>query len=221
MPLDALTSQRRQPSQRRAHVTVEIIAEAALQLLMQEDWADISMNRVAERAGFAVGTLYQYFPSKETLAIEVYEAHRRSVIQTLSTIRRNAMIERWELALFMRRVVDLMVWEFAGGVTGGSIPADIQALRRFTRQGWHLGSEETMQRCHKQSGDQIDMFLQHVRHSSPDIKVRTDPIAIYTVTRGLYGVVRSASEERSLLLDTDQFPQELTRMSLGFLNVSY
>lgn len=217
MPLDALASQRRQPSQRRALVTVEVIAEAALQLLMQEDWADISMNRVAERAGFAVGTLYQYFPSKEALAIEVYEAHRRSVVQTLSGIRRNAMIERWELPDLLRRLVDLVVWEFAGGITGTTIAPDIQALRRFARQGWYLGSDETLQRCYKQTEDQLDLFLQHVRHTHPEMRIRTDPIAIYTVTRSLYGVVRAASEERSLLLDTDQFPIELTRMMLGYL----
>jgi hypothetical protein len=77
-----------------------------------------------------------------------------------------------------------------------------------------------MQRCYKQTEDQLDLFLQHAKHAYPGTGIRTDAIAIYTVTRSLYGTVRSASEERSLLLDTEQFPIELTRMMVSFLKTN-
>jgi AcrR family transcriptional regulator len=43
------------------------IVQAALHLLQTGEYEDIQMRDVAERAGFAVGTVYRYFVSKEHL----------------------------------------------------------------------------------------------------------------------------------------------------------
>lgn len=78
------TSQRRQqkhleprkkPVQRRAKVTVDAILTAAAQVFERYGYASGTTNRIAERAGVSVGTLYQYFPSKEAVAVALLEAH--------------------------------------------------------------------------------------------------------------------------------------------------
>ena len=38
-----------------------------------------STNRIAEVAGVSVGSLYQYFPSKEALVVAVGERHRQEI----------------------------------------------------------------------------------------------------------------------------------------------
>lgn len=62
---------RRKPRQERARVTVEAILEATAQLLVADGMAQLSTNKIAKRAGVSVGTLYQYFPDKETIVEEL------------------------------------------------------------------------------------------------------------------------------------------------------
>lgn len=58
---------RRQPRQARALATRAAIFEAAAQILETEGEAAFNTNRVAERAGVSIGTLYQYFGSKQAI----------------------------------------------------------------------------------------------------------------------------------------------------------
>jgi AcrR family transcriptional regulator len=58
---------RRQPRQARSRATRAAIFEAAAQILESEGEARFTTNRVAERAGVSVGTLYQYFASKRAI----------------------------------------------------------------------------------------------------------------------------------------------------------
>ena len=58
---------RKKPIQARAVHTVEILLDAAAQVLEHEGEAHFTTNRVAETAGFSIGTLYQYFPNKHSI----------------------------------------------------------------------------------------------------------------------------------------------------------
>lgn len=53
---------------------VQILAAAA-QVFENQGYARGTTNRIAERAGVSVGTLYQYFPSKEAVAVALLEGH--------------------------------------------------------------------------------------------------------------------------------------------------
>jgi len=64
---------RKAPTQERAHRTVEALLDATAQVLASEGWHKTTTNKVAERAGTSIGTLYEYFPSKEALVTAVIE----------------------------------------------------------------------------------------------------------------------------------------------------
>jgi len=66
---------RRKPSQERARVTVEAILEAAAQVFARHGYAAGTTNRIAERAGVSIGTLYQYFPNKDAILVALIERH--------------------------------------------------------------------------------------------------------------------------------------------------
>ena len=61
---------RRRAKQKRSLETVEVVLEAAAQVLLREGYARATTNRIAERAGVSVGTIYQYFGGKD----EVFDA---------------------------------------------------------------------------------------------------------------------------------------------------
>ena len=58
---------RRLPRQARSLYKVELMLEAALQLLEQGEIGALTTNAVAAKAGVSIGTLYQYFGDKQAL----------------------------------------------------------------------------------------------------------------------------------------------------------
>src|SRR5262245_64335397 len=61
--------QRRKPTQARARATMETIFEATARIIERDGIAALNTNRIAERAGVGIGTLYEYFPNKEAILI--------------------------------------------------------------------------------------------------------------------------------------------------------
>lgn len=57
----------KRPRQARAVFTVEAIYQAFVRIWQRDGWAAVTTRAVALEAGFAVGTLYEYFPSKQAL----------------------------------------------------------------------------------------------------------------------------------------------------------
>lgn len=72
--------QRRQPLQARSQDTAEAIITATLQVLKSVGYAKLTTTRVAERAGVSVGTLYQYFPDKRSLAAALHVRYYRMLV---------------------------------------------------------------------------------------------------------------------------------------------
>ncbi len=49
------------------------ILRAATDLFFEKSYHDVTMNEIADRMGVAKGTIYNYFPSKENLYLEILE----------------------------------------------------------------------------------------------------------------------------------------------------
>jgi len=54
---------------------VDAILLAAAHILKTEGFARTTTNRIAEKAGVSVGSLYQYFPNKEAIVVALRERH--------------------------------------------------------------------------------------------------------------------------------------------------
>ena len=64
-------STRREPMQQRSRQTVEAVLEAVQRVLRRHGAEAITTNRVAEAAGVSIGSLYQYFPDKQAIFINM------------------------------------------------------------------------------------------------------------------------------------------------------
>lgn len=73
------TTARKRPRQARAKATVVALLDATAQVLMKDGYDGLSTNRVAAVAGVSIGSLYQYFPSKEALVAALLDFHSESV----------------------------------------------------------------------------------------------------------------------------------------------
>ena len=70
---------RKQPSQGRSRFTIRQIVEAAARVFEERGYAGATTNRIAERAGVSIGSLYQYFPNKESILVVLLEQHTQEV----------------------------------------------------------------------------------------------------------------------------------------------
>lgn len=66
---------RKKPIQARSRRTVESILEAADRVLRREGYEAASTNRIAQVAGYSVGSLYQYFADKESVVRTLIDQH--------------------------------------------------------------------------------------------------------------------------------------------------
>jgi AcrR family transcriptional regulator len=58
---------------------VEAIEQAAAELFAEHGYARTTTNKIAERAGVSVGSLYQYFPNKDSLLLALWATHHAEV----------------------------------------------------------------------------------------------------------------------------------------------
>jgi AcrR family transcriptional regulator len=66
---------RKRPSQARSRETVRAILEAAAHVFEERGPDAATTDAIAERAGVSIGSLYQYFPSKDALLATLSACH--------------------------------------------------------------------------------------------------------------------------------------------------
>ncbi|GMP00813.1 TetR/AcrR family transcriptional regulator [Bradyrhizobium sp. TM239] len=89
------TKPRKNASQARSRATIDALVEATARILVREGFEKASTNRIAEIAGVSVGSLYQYFPSKEALVAAVIDRHNEEIMG----IVRTALVEVADLPI--------------------------------------------------------------------------------------------------------------------------
>jgi AcrR family transcriptional regulator len=196
---------RKTPSQTRAMRTVDTLFEAATRVLQSEGEAGFTTNRIAERAGFSIGTLYQYFPSKEAIVVAMVRRQRERVMREL-----DAMLERAvageiggeeALRLYLKQVIDA----FGRGQ---------KAQRLLARLGWQLDAPALIVAAMDDAAQAIRSALE--RLGDPALPV-PDDATLYLLTRAVLGAVRSAALEEHGMLDDPRFEEALFRMVCGVL----
>ena len=66
---------RKTPTQRRGHETRERILAAAAHVFARHGYSAGTTNRIAAEAGLSIGSLYQYFPNKDAILVELVRRH--------------------------------------------------------------------------------------------------------------------------------------------------
>lgn len=72
---------RKAPSQPRSAHTVETILEGAAHILEQCGLDGYTTNAIAARAGVSIGSLYQYFPTKDAVTVALIECERTDLVR--------------------------------------------------------------------------------------------------------------------------------------------
>jgi AcrR family transcriptional regulator len=181
MPADAVVAfePRKTPIQARSTATVEAISEATIQVLLSHGAERLTTTRVAERAGVSVGTLYQYYPNKQSLLFAVLENHFNLVAAKFESACENACHK--PLAEMIREMVETFV-------DAKMERADISvALYQVSAK---VGGPALLKRNRQRSREAVEAMLQ----TAPDVKSAPDKFAIDMMLAAMAGAIRSLLE---------------------------
>ncbi len=182
---------RRKPKQSRALTTCSAIFEATAQILEKDGERRLTTNRIAERAGVSIGTLYQYFESKEAILIEMtraeMEAHQSATIEASKSSSQDEAI---------RGYVRAMIKGFEGR----------PATRKAAIKAWM--SVETAQSLKRE--------IHGVQKRLPALPKMTKTDA-FIISRSLQWVVRSAVLEEFEELYSPEFEDGLVALLTGYI----
>lgn len=120
---------RKRPSTSASTVIAESIVSAAQSLLEADGMDRFTTNRVAERAGVSIGSLYQYFPNKEALLAELVRRLERRTEALLLRILEDSSAQ--PLLEVVARIVDALLDEL------GDLKVR-QVLRREVPMRWAM-----------------------------------------------------------------------------------
>ncbi len=196
---------RRRPAQSRSQFTVDALFEATLHLLAEGGEETLTTNRIAERAGVSIGTLYQYFPTREAIVDAIVRRRRAAVIEQMDELLGRVGRGELEPRAMLRTFIALYLQAFDGRGPGGL------AFARLAWRGDHQGS---LVHSAREASERIALHLQ--RAAVPGLRQPT-PAQAYVLTRSLMGTVRAAVLEGSPLLGSPAFEDELVRMCWGLL----
>jgi AcrR family transcriptional regulator len=94
--------QGRKPAQRRSRERVEAMLDAAARLLEDQEIAAISLYDVARVAGIPPGSVYHFFPTKESVLYALAQRYHREMHAGLDAEVDEAEIDGWQSLIALR-----------------------------------------------------------------------------------------------------------------------
>jgi AcrR family transcriptional regulator len=200
------TSLRRKPTQDRAQQTINTIFHATAQIVEQDGVIALSTNKIALKAGFSIGTLYQYFPTKEAIMHAMTDRARRAHMDRLHVLLSEAEQQtEVDYEGVLRQFIHMNLATFAKGS---------KAWRSLVRFAWRYGDIDQIIAATRETSERIAVTL--TRKRKVGWRAPT-PALMFVLSRSILGAIRSAALEDSPLLDGPEFEDELVRLALGLL----
>ncbi len=91
--------EKRNPVQTRSKKIKAMIMESAHEVMRERGIRAVTTNAIAEQAGIKVGSIYDYFPNKEAIIAEIYEAKLAEVRDFLKAGSQKIVTENWRVQL--------------------------------------------------------------------------------------------------------------------------
>jgi AcrR family transcriptional regulator len=197
------TIPRKQATQARAVGTVDVILKATARILMKEGYDHASTNKIAAAAGVSIGSLYQYFPSKEALVAALAERH----IQDMKAILREKVPRLLALPFeeAIEQVVRLMVEAHA---------VDPKLHKVLVEQVPRVGKLHEVEGMER---EMIELTRAYLESKRAELDVEDLDLSAYIVVGMVESLTHAAVLTRPELLG-EAFIREVTRAVVRYLS---
>lgn len=202
------TNPRKLASQERSKLTVEAILDATARVLVREGYARTSTNRIAAVAGVSIGSLYQYFPNKESLVAALVARHNREILALLESAMQKCTSDDFNSA--MRELIRAMI---------AAHRVDPKLHRIFKEEVPRIGKLAEVEAIRK---DTLNLVRQYLEKCKDDVQLKDLDTAAFicvtTVETLTHAIVlkdcgHSLSDEADIV-------EHITRMVAGYLGTA-
>jgi AcrR family transcriptional regulator len=184
-------------------VTVEAILEAAAHILVESGYAKFNTNEVARRAGVSVGSLYQYFPNKQSLLAQLHQRHALQTTAPMFAALRNS--EGKPLRAVLKQII-------RSNVTSHSTDTELHQV--ISEEGSKLPKQQWQTDLAQEARQLVRAFLEdHEREIKPE---NTD-LTIYLLTQIVESTIHCAVTLAPRALKNGSLAKELERMLFLYL----
>jgi AcrR family transcriptional regulator len=196
---------RKQPRQVRAELTRQRILTAAAHVFAEHGYAAGTTNRIAERARISIGSLYQYYPNKDAILVELLTRHLDTGIAAITLRRRAELPESLEeiVRVFVRTAIENHL-------------DDPQLLRVMIEQAPR--SSELLERISQQE-QALVCYLRDLLDRHPEVRVDDKDTAarlvVSTVELTVHRLIAAPDP-----IDVSRLENELVAMVTGYLAAS-
>jgi AcrR family transcriptional regulator len=164
------TTPRKKPRQERSQATVEAILDATARVLCTTGYDRASTNRIALAAGVSVGSLYQYFPSKEALVAAL--AARHMAIMTALVRGKLAEVAMAPMPVAVRTIIMAMFEAHA---------VDPRLHKVLIEEVPRIGRLENLQRVERETEALVAALLESRKDELRRTNVETMAMLLVTV----------------------------------------
>jgi AcrR family transcriptional regulator len=203
MPRRARTAPRRAPSQKRAEDTIEVLLQATELAIVRHGFHATTTNRIALIAGVSIGTLYHYFPTKESLVQAVVHRMWREEYEAMA--EQMALLDAAPLEDIVHRLAKTLV---------GTIGKRRELVRRWYSEASHLGDLDTGLGISEAAAKLVLLALERRRD---EVRPADLPFAADLVVKTALAVARTASRDYPEQLANGVFAEELGQMLARYL----
>jgi AcrR family transcriptional regulator len=197
------TAPRKEPRQARSLATVEAILVATARVLTRDGYDRASTNKVALEAGVSVGSLYQYFPSKESLVaalIDRHLSHMTALLETNIEVLREAT-----LPVAARALVKLMIAAHAHNP---------QLHKVIVEQVPRVGRLNRIYEVERQIGVRIRSVLERRRD---EVRPENLDLAVFVLVTAVESLTHRAVVDDAGVFDEEDLADEVTDLVLRYV----
>lgn len=198
---------RKRPTQSRSRALVDAVAQACLRILDEGGDEALTVARISELSGVAVGSIYQYFPNKDAIVALLYE--------------RVLDEESEQLLLVRERLVGAPLTTALREILANIIRVEVRMFK--LNQAFHLRYHSALhlgmwRGPYQTAGEFIEAtwlpLLQMYEH---EINTPHPELAAYLLGQGLRSVIRSVQEDIPAQLESPALLDSLVAMAIGCL----
>jgi len=203
MPRKRSITSRKLPQQDRSRLTVEAILEATTHILTQEGYDKANTNRIAERAGISIGSLYQYFPNKESLMAALIEQHSNEIAELVESKLKDLSDAPLEIAI--PALVKAVIAAHAIN------PCLHQVLSE------EIPRSERSQQVQKADERITELLRVYLAQWNGRIRPQNLEMTVFILSRTIESLCHSAVIEQPGFVSNAQFEQEVANLILLYL----
>jgi AcrR family transcriptional regulator len=194
---------RKLPQQDRSRITVEAILEATARILTEKGYSKTNTNQIAELAGVSIGSLYQYFPNKESLMAALIQQHENEMVELVESKLNHLFNTPLEEAI--PQLVKAVIAAHAIN------PKLHQVLNEEIPRSGRLEQTQTMD-------DRItNMLLKYLERWSDRLKPQKLEMTVFIFSHTVESLCHAAVIEDQRYMNNEEFEQEVFRMLLAYL----